>query len=350
MFGPHLDATSGISNVVNNWIKAGIRERIELDYVSTLRKYVPRRYVRKFLDAAIAYVLLGIKTRQRVDIIHIHLSHGMSFFRKLIIFKAAKKKGIKTVVHLHGSMFYEFFNNSSPKIQKLIRNVFDQADAVFVLSKSWKEFVNGISDNRNVYVLYNGASLDQFSQKSCYQDRVVISFMGRLGQRKGVYDLLDAFEQVIPDFPDVQLVLGGDGDVDKVRDIVARKKLEKRVHVPGWVSGEQKMRVFRECDIYVLPSYNEGLPGSILEAMAAGVPIISTPVGGIPEAVLENRNGFLIDPGDIEGLSNKLRVLCGDKELREKMGAESRNIIKEKFDIEKIVSYLIDLYQKVVAQ
>lgn len=255
---------------------------------------------------------------------------------------------IKTIVHLHGSDFEEFFNKSNPKIKRIIIKVFDSADAVFVLSNSWKRFVNSISKNENIYIVYNGASLNKFSGKIYNRDRIVISFMGRLGKRKGVYDLLDAFEKLIPEVPAAQLVLGGDGDVDKVRELVARKNLEKHIHVLGWVSGGQKVRVFQECDIYVLPSYNEGLPGSILEAMATGVPVISTPVGGIPEAVIENRNGFLINPGDTDDLYRKLKMLCQNKELREKMGKESKNIIMERFEIEKIVLSLIEIYDEVL--
>jgi len=349
MFGPHLNSTTGTANVVNNWIEVGLKDKIELHYISTLRNYVPGRYFTKFIDAAIAYVLFAIRTIRTVDIVHIHMSSHMSFFRKWAIFKWAKFMKIKTIVHIHGSNFEEFYNNGNSTVRGMIINVLDLADAVFVLSNSWKRFINSISKNQNVYIVYNGASIKKFSKRINNGARINISFMGRLGKRKGVYDLLDAFEKIIPDFPDAHLVLGGDGDVEKVRKLVARRNLEEHIHVLGWISGKQKIRVFRECDIYVLPSYNEGLPGSILEAMAVGVPIISTPVGGIPEAVIENRNGYLVDPGDVDELYNKLKVLCQNKELREKMSKESLSIIKEKFEIDNIAFNLLKLYQKVVS-
>jgi len=348
MFGPHLNSTTGSANVVNNWLEAGLENKIELHYISTLKKSLPDRYANKFIDAVIAYLLLVIKTTTRkFDIVHINMSTHMSFFRKFFIFKWAKLMKIKTIVHIHGSKFKEFCNESNPFVKLMIKNVLDSADAVFALSNSWKRFINNISKSKNVYIVYNGASLKKFSKKINNKNLIFISFMGRLGKRKGVYDLLDAFEKLIPDFPSARLILGGDGEVNKVRKLVVKKKLKERINVLGWVSGEQKIKVFRESDIYVLPSYNEGLPGSILEAMAAGVPIISTPVGGIPEAVIENRNGYLVNPGDVDDLSKKLKILCQNKKLREKMGKESRDIIKEKFEIKKIVLNLLNIYKKI---
>jgi glycosyltransferase involved in cell wall biosynthesis len=347
MLGPHLSAKGGSPNVVNNWIEAGIKDKIDLHYISTINDLSPKRYITKFLDAALAYILLTIKTLRIVDIVHIHMSSYMSFFRKWFIFTWAKLMKIKTIVHIHGSMFEKFYYCSNSVVKSMITKLLDSADAVFVLSGSWKKFINSISKNENVYIVYNGASLKKFEKKISHGDKINISFMGRLGKRKGVYDLLAAFEKIISNVQNAHLVLGGDGDVEKVRKLVAEKNLEDRIHVLGWVSGEKKIKVFQESDIYVLPSYYEGLPGSILEAMAAGVPIISTPVGGIPDAVIENRNGYLVNQGNIDDLYDKLQILCQKRELREDMGKESQNIIKEKFEIEKIVFDLVKLYQNI---
>lgn len=347
MFGPNRFTTSGISNVVNNWIENGIGVMANIDYISTLENYVPGQYIIKIGNAVKAYFYLIVKSRQRIDIIHIHMSSYMSFFRKWFIFKYSKWKKLKTIIHIHGSEFDLFFNNSNRFIKKIIVDTFDTADAVIVLSKSWKKFVQTFSVNPHVYILYNGSSLNKFSGKIQNNSKIIVLFMGRLGQRKGTYDLLQAFGKAIKIIPDLQLILGGDGDVDQVREMVSKMGLRDHVTVPGWISGEEKARIFKSCDIYVLPSYNEGLPGSILEAMAVGVPIISTPVGGIPETVIENRNGFLINPGDVDSLYEKIVKLGQNRKLREKMGSESQKIIKEKFEIECIVDRLGEIYDEV---
>lgn len=348
MFGPNRMTKSGISNVVNNWFENGIGEIADVDYISTLEDYVPGQYPVKTWDAVRAYFYLIVKSRHKKDIAHIHMSSYMSFFRKWLIIKYSKWTGLKTVIHLHGSEFNLFFDSSNNFIKRMIADAFDDADAVIVLSKSWKEFVQNFSKNPHIYILYNGSSLSKFSGRNNSNNKTTVLFMGRLGKRKGTYDLLPAFGRAIEKIPDLHLILGGDGDVDEVRKMVSEMGLQEHVTVPGWISGDEKARIFKSCDIYVLPSYNEGLPGSILEAMAVGVPIISTPVGGIPEAVLENRNGFLINPGDVDTLYEKIVALGQNKDLRETMGMESQKIIKEKFEIKSIVGRLGEIYGEVV--
>lgn len=344
MFGPHPDATGGISTVVSNWMEAGIENNINLDYISTIDDVAPGYYFRKILNAIKAYFIFIKKKRKDIDLVHIHMSHGMSFYRKLIIFMISKIKGIKVIIHLHGSKFVEFYENGSTIQKKLISYLFDHADSVIALSVAWKDFIEKISTNSNIYIIYNGASLSKFEHKIDNGGEIYISFMGRLGERKGTYDLLVAFKKLSSEFPQVHLLLGGDGDINKVKQIVEDEKLSSLVHVIGWVSGTEKIDVFSKTDIYVLPSYNEGLPGSILEAMAAGAPIVSTTVGGIPEAVIDGKNGLLIQAGDIDSLHNALSTLCSDKSLRENMGMESKKLIATKFNIKDIVTQVQSVY------
>ena len=350
MFGPHLEATSGISNVVNNWLSGGLQETINCHYVATLMKYVPGRYLYKLIEASFAAGKLLATKNDFPDLIHIHLSFGMSFYRKLILFMLARQKKLKIIIHLHGSEFEKFYYNGTQLQRHIIRWIFDMADCILVLSKSWEKFVSKISINPNIFVLYNGVNLNIFDTKRKRDDnRINISFMGRLGARKGVYDLLESFEKVVAEAPNAHLIIGGDGDIKGVKRIVAQKKLIGKVDILGWVSGKDKVEVFRRSDIYVLPSYNEGLPGSILEAMSVGLPIVSTPVGGIPECVFENYNGFLVTPGAIQSLADRLLLLCFDSQLRVKMGEASHEIVQQKFDIEKCVSELYQIYKRILS-
>lgn len=248
---------------------------------------------------------------------------------------------------MHGSKFDEFHDQGGWLRKKLISYMFNKADAIIALSKEWRTFISSVSNNPNIYIIYNGASVDKFENKLDNGDVINILFMGRLGERKGTYDLIEAFKYVVDNHPDAQLLLGGDGELDKVRQILRDNNIEEKVKVLGWVGGEQKIELFRRSDIYALPSYNEGLPGSILEAMAAGSPIVSTTVGGIPEAVLDGQNGYLVKPGDIHALSQALARLCEDKSLRNRMGQASRELIKDKFNINKIVLQIVTLYKDV---
>ena len=348
MFGPSPSATGGIANGVKNLIENGIGEITQFKYISTIEHSGAGHYFSKLCDGFSAYFKMMIASRHPIDIVHIKMSSYMSFFRKWVIFKFFKWKKTKTIIQIHGSEFELFYNNSNSFVKKIIEDIFNAADGVLVLSLFWKKFVQKISNNSNIYIFYNGVSLQKFAGKTSHVDYINVLFMGRLGKRKGTYDLLEAFEKAIKRIPNFRLILGGDGEVDQIKKIVSRRGITGNVVVPGWISGEEKIRLYKNCDIFVLPSYNEGLPNSILEAMAVGVPIISTPVGGIPEAVIENVNGFLILPGNVESLFDKLVLLGEDKKLREKMGDQSQLIIKEKFDIEKAVTRLGEIYDDVM--
>jgi glycosyltransferase involved in cell wall biosynthesis len=118
-------------------------------------------------------------------------------------------------------------------------------------------------------------------------------------------------------------------------------------HLPGIVTGEQKNKLVLEADIFALPSYNEGLPIALLEAMAAGMAIITTPVGGIPEVITDGDNGFLVAPGNISDLAEKLTILVNNQELRQKMGWRNRKIAEQGLDVKPYAARLVSLYETV---
>lgn len=133
--------------------------------------------------------------------------------------------------------------------------------------------------------------------------------LGRLGERKGTYDLIKAIERIEVQIPDIKCYLAGDGDIDRCKQIVEEKKLENNIIIVGWADFDKKLELLKKSSVLVLPSYNEGLPMAILEGMACGKAIISTTVGAIPEVVKEE-NGILIEPGDIKKLSEALIGYC----------------------------------------
>lgn len=345
MFGPSLNVTGGMTAVVNNWIDVGIEDLVELKYISTIDYNESGNYFKKLANAVRSYVKYVTTKTKDYDLIHIHLAYDMSFYRKLIIVIIGCLKKDLIFVHLHGSEFERFYTNSGWFQKKLISWMFNHTSALLVLSKKWKLFVETICDNSNINILYNGADPEHFMPylpKS--NNSINILFMGVLGRRKGSYDLIEAFIPIYNKFPNVNLILGGDGEIDKTHSIIIDKGIDDRVKLMGWLSGQNKIDAFRNADIYVLPSYNEGLPVSILEAMAAGLPIISTPVGGIAEAVIEGVNGYLVNPGDIKSISRNLAHLCEDDSLRKIMGEESIRLINEKFHLRNSIEELHVLY------
>ena len=132
----------------------------------------------------------------------------------------------------------------------------------------------------------------------------------------------------------VELYIGGDGDENRIRKEINSLGLYGRVHYLGWINEAQRDVLLTKTDVFVLPSYGEGMPMSILEAMSYRIPVIATNVGGIPEVITDKVTGFLIEPGDRESLFSLLNRLIENKELRQEIGKNARNEIIRKFNIE----------------
>jgi glycosyltransferase involved in cell wall biosynthesis len=222
---------------------------------------------------------------------------------------------------------------------------------VLVLSNFWKEFfVKNITD-KNVAVLHNGVYTQVFAACETIPNNLNhFLFLGRLGQRKGVYDLLQAIDDLIKidGLNDLLFLLAGDGEIEEVKTIVADKGLQNNVQLLGWVGEKEKLRYLKLADTMILPSYNEGLPMSILEAMAAGKIIISGRVGGIPDLVTEGVNGFLITPGDVESLKQHIRYVIAHPDEMVQMAQKNKAKIEEDYNLEKLNSWLFSQYERLV--
>lgn len=344
MFGPDLGLKGGISFVVLEYLKAGLHRKIPLLLIPTITDGSRIGNLVFFLKCII--ITLRTMMRSRVDICHLHVSHYGSFYRKWVIFRIAKIFHCKVIVHIHGSNFERFMTENSVH-RWMTRTVFNSADRVIVLSDEWKARIEKFADKSHVVKLFNPAPRPRWVDVDQTQSALNILFLGRLSTRKGVYDLMECIGARRAFYEDmgVRFTIAGDGDVDAVRFLADQAGLSGIVNVPGWVSGKVKQRYLSNADIYVLPSYHEQLPMSILEAMAYGLPIVSTPVAGIPELVEYGVNGLLVDPGDIRGLGNALQALVVSKEKRMSMGRESRKRVAGIFDAEMVTRALMAVYE-----
>lgn len=351
MVGPHPDAFGGISRVVSNWQRAGLQERVHLTYITTLIDVAPGFRWNKISNALGAWIKILKTVGPGVDLVHIHLSKNASLVRKFPIFLWSRLRGIPTVVHIHTGHLKKLYEEGNKLLRWVLWTVLTGCDSILVLSEEWESYVGALNTGTPVHIVRNGTFFPDPDEDFIKEpDPIYITAMGRLGETKGSYVLVPAFAALASDFPNVQLVMAGDGDLDKIRALAKSLGIEQRIETPGWLAGKAWDRTFRACDIYVLPSFFEGMPVSVLEAMAYGKPIVSTPVGGIQALVEEGVNGFLVPSGDPKQLEKKLRELLMDPDLRQRMGNESRSILSKRFDVHLIVDYLISVYQKVYAK
>lgn len=312
-------------------------------------------YIDGSLPVRLAYSLYGLLRfwllGRNYDIVHLHTAEKGSTFRKSLYLRAAKRAGAKVVVHIHGAEYLTFYDALGRRGKGVVEDFFRQADLVLALSDSWKRELEARFSMKACETLYNGVELSLFEQGAGDPAEHQRNFLmlGRLGERKGTYDLIEAMELALRRDPELTLCLAGDGEVEKVRALVAEKGLENSITVTGWIGREETLKRLGKAATVVLPSYHEGLPLSILEGMAAGKAILSTTAGAIPEAVT-GENGILVEPGDVPALAEGLLRLSGDVELLRAISRNNRQRVKQVFSLEQMHSRLAGQYRRLLEE
>jgi glycosyltransferase involved in cell wall biosynthesis len=342
MLGTAFETRGGIATVVNAYRAQGLFERWPIDYVPT---HCDGGAVRKLLTAvkALLKVAFLLAKHGRV-VMHVHCASHASFWRKSIFMAIAMLAKCPVILHLHGGGFARFYDAECGEVRRrIIRFFLERATRVIVLSERWRAWITRIVDNRRVACIPNPVPV--VSERPLSRRRNIVLFLGRLERRKGIFDLLDAIAALRKHMPDIRLVCAGDGDLRSVARYAERLGIEDAVRLPGWVGPAEKQSLMNLAAVYVLPSYAEGLPVSLLEAMAADLPVAATSVGGIPDVVADGINGFLFEPGDSAMLQRLLLRLMHDPELGKRMALAARETVRMRFATERVLAQLDDLYR-----
>lgn len=285
---------------------------------------------------------------RRLRIVHIHTAAGASFKRKMIIAKTARILGKKVILHMHAADFREYYAESDK--QDWIRNSINVCDKLIVLSPQWRDYFISIGiDMKKIIILNNIVSMPEANSKVC-EDKppVRMLFMGTLSKRKGIRDLLSVIIEHHDELRGKYMLrFGGNEDEEIIKKILADNNLYDVAKFEGWVTGKKKQQLQEWANTYILPSYNEGLPISILEAMAYGMPIISTPVGGIPEVVKPGINGILVEPGNKDEIWRALKYYLDNPARIVSEGKESLKIV-EPFTPNYVLAHLKKIYEEVL--
>lgn len=349
MLGTRFDTMGGISSVVNVYRDAGLFDRNPIVYLATHRDGSIAAKLAILVPALMRFLLMVVAGQ--VSLVHAHVSSRASFWRKSLFLLPAYWWRVPVILHLHGSEFAVFYEQEcSPRQQRFVSRIFDRASRVVTLSEQWQTWVRAMSSNSQVLSIYNPVSLPDQVAPLGQREMGTVLFLGRLGKRKGTYDLLEAAALAVMNVPNLRLLLGGDGELDGIRARARELGIADRVELLGWVRGDEKQRLLDHAMVYALPSYHEGLPMSILEAMAAGLPILSTPIAGIPEAVTSGVEGLLVEPGDVSALANALRMMLTDAVKCRAMGEAARRKIARTFAPAIILPLVESLYVELGAR
>lgn len=260
-------------------------------------------------------------SRSGDSIVHLHTSHGASFLRKAILLHLARLFGIRTVLHVHASRFDVFFHGLPSPLRRAVAWTLRRADVVLALGYAWQKKILEISPSSRVLVVSNCVDSSYWRSESVRPSRDVfrVVFCGRVGERKGTYLLLQVWADLlragrIPG--NSSLTIFGDGDVASAERIIGDLEVGGNASIAPWASPDDIRDALALADVFVLPSYHEGQPIAILEAMSMGLPPVATRVGGIPEVVRDEVEGLLIEAGDTSALGEAISRLAVDSTLR----------------------------------
>ncbi|MGQ1909051.1 glycosyltransferase family 4 protein [Marinifilum sp. RC60d5] len=336
------NSRGGIGLCVNNYAQ----------FMPTFKILVTNSFRSKLLNfiyfpVCICHLFFKLITDKDIKIIHIHGASKGSFYRKYILFIMVRSLFRKKVIyHMHGGGFRDFYNDSPLFIQKRIRYMINSSDLLICLSQKWKDFFTETFYPKRIEILNNmvlpPVNTDRIESKRKFR----LFFLGLIGDNKGIFDLLEVIAENKEQFGKLLILkVAGNGEIIRLEKRIKELGIDKIVQFQGWVDSKKKEELFRSSDALILPSYKEGLPLSILEAMSYGLPIISSDVGGIPDLLLTHKNGILLEPGNKLSIQQAIMSLVNNKDLVEKFSKRSIEGVAE-FYPQSVLKKLNSIYDE----
>ncbi|MDD2437320.1 MAG: glycosyltransferase family 4 protein [Massilibacteroides sp.] len=282
------------------------------------------------------------------DLVHIHTNAVPSVKRKYPFLKVAKLLGKKVIVHLHiGTQIDSQIEKKADRY--LYQRFFDEADAIIVLSSMIKEKISDLFGvGEKVYVVYNPCLCISDSTFSVRGKNIL--YAGVLNQNKGYSVLIEAFSVIANKYPEWKLVFAGYGEIKEAKLLASKYQISNQTEFTGWISGEKKDRLFRQASVVCLPSYAEGFPMTVLDAWAYKLPVVCTPVGGLRDILVDEKNALLFVPGDYKQLAAQLERIILDEALRCHIVQNSQELVETIFNLSKIGEQIDELYKKLLGE
>lgn len=288
------------------------------------------------------FLIWKLFTDRKIEVVHIHSASGTSFWRKSYAIKIAKLMGKKVVFHCHGGGFKEFRLSNTKKVDAIL----SKADCVVCLSGEWNNYFQSIGC-RHIVTIKN--VIGEPNIENVEKNGLVhFLFLGLICDNKGIFDVLKVIGDHKQELQNrIVLHIGGNGQTDRLLLTIKELGIETLVRFEGWVDKEKKRYLLNLADVYILPSFIEGVPISILEAESYHKPVITTNVGGIPSIVKNRESGVFITPGNHEEIYQVMKMLAESEDIRRKYG-EAGYRISQDYLPEAIKKELIRCYDKIL--
>lgn len=342
--GPeYVPPKGGIAQIIYNYRQYVFPEK-EFVYISNSCDGNLIKKIWKLIVSLIRYVVKLTFCRS-IKIVHIHTASNFSFKRSSWFVNLAKLFQKKIILHVHGGGFKDYYAKNNAYF---VKRTLNKCNVIIVLTDAWADWFRTEVGVENLKVVPNLIPEPAPCDNEKKDEKFHLLFLGLINEPKGVFDLVDAIksnkERLSGRFV---WHVGGNGQVERLRNEIETNQLEELIKYEGWVDSAAKHSLLCRCDALILPSYVEGLPLSILEAMSYCKPVISTPVGGIPSMIENGVNGFLITPGDGAAFIEKIIYLIEHRGECQSMGDVSFNKMNKHFP-QSVTAELEDLYESII--
>lgn len=282
-----------------------------------------------------------------IKIVHVHSASKGSMIRKMMITLFALLYHKIAVFHMHGGQFKAYYNELTWS-KFIFRKLLNSAHLFICLTEDWKQYYENELGIKNVLVLGNPIDVQSNLLLKPLGNELKLLFLGSINSKKGIFDLLEYLET--NDYfknGKISLTIGGTGEEEKLLHLIHASKYKHKIQFLGFVEGQLKQSAIESCDVFILPSYFEGLPVSILEAMSHGKPVIATQVGGVASIVKVNQSGWLFEAGNFKQLDAIFEEIIEGKCAFENLQVNAFNIAKT-FSSQNILTDLSRVYKKLL--
>jgi len=345
MVGMHLSKTrGGITTLTADILNSELDREYDFRYVASQAEDFGIH--RKLLQALTAVIrFLWISLFERPKLVYVHIGSNASLYRESVFVLLAKLMGRPVVAHFHAGDIDNYFPRQSELGKRYIRFAVGLSDTIIAVSTESARQLSQLNAGLNISIIPNAIDTAAFddcmrpSVKPNGDEPVRLLFVGAIGKLKGEKDLIDALVIIRKKGFNVKASFLGYGAENLAAYCRKRRVADLLDHL-GPVPMEERISFYQQADIFVLPTYAEAMPISVIEAMAAGLPVVSTPVGGIPELIHDGEEGLLCPSGDVNALAEKIMCLVSDHQRRTEMGTKGRKRVREQMDFTAYVGRL----------
>lgn len=361
IIGPTPPPIHGVSIATETILNSSLQYRIQIIHLNTSdRRELSNIGKIDIKNISIAFIqffkLLWLFIAKNPEIVYIPISQtSLGYLRDSLFLIPSKLFNKKIIIHLHGSYLRLLYNQCHFLIKKLIKWTLKDISRAIVLGENLKPIFKSLVPEDRIVVIPNGLDEKPFikycSDLKKGNKNIQILYLSNLVKFKGFFDLINAIPEVIRKHQNVTFIFAGPFRHDKEKEeaftFISENKINSFVKFEGIVTGKEKIDLLMTSDIFVLPSYNEGQPFAILEAMAAGLPIISTNVGAIPETVIDGENGFIISVNNPQEIAEKIVILIENEKLRKKMAEKSKERFLQYYTKNKFIENLGKVFESI---